>query len=352
MPGYTFAEIMRDLKNKVYHPVYLLHGEEPYYIDQVSDFISNHVLSDNEKEFNQTVLYGRDVEPLSLISIAKRYPMMANYQVVIIKEAQDIKGLLPREPKDKEIKPEADDKNHFMAYLLNPLKSTILVFCYKYKTIDKRTRIGKAFDKSAAVFESKKLYDNKISEWVDNYVKSKGYKISKRAALLISDYIGSDLTRIVNELDKTMLNQSSETEIDLLQIEQNIGISKDFNVFELQHAIGNKNILKANRIINYFTANPKQNPFPMILANLSGYFNKVMYYHTLKDKSRKAAAVALGIHDYFINDFEVASVNYSPRKLELIFSHLRDYDMRSKGVGGNNEDDGGLLKELIFKILH
>jgi DNA polymerase-3 subunit delta len=352
MPAYTFEEMMRDLRNKVYYPVYLLQGDEPFYIDQVSDFIAGNVLSESEKEFNQSVLYGRDIDLPSLVSAAKRYPMMANYQVVIVKEAQDIKNLLPRESKDKEKKTDADEKNPLMMYLQNPLKSTLLVFCYKYKNIDKRTKVGKAFEKSAATFESKKLFDNKIPDWISGYVSSKGYRISSRASLLISDHIGADLSRIVNELDKTMLNVKKEIEIDVEHVEQNIGISKDFNIFELQNALGTKNILKANRIINYFASNAKNNPLQMTLASLSGYFNKIMHYHSLPDKSRRSAAASLGINEFFIAEYERAYKNYSAKKLEQVFSHLRDYDMRSKGVGGNNEEHGELLKELIFKILH
>lgn len=352
MPAYSYDELMRDLKNKVYHPVYLLQGEEPFYIDQLSDYIGSHVLSNTETEFNQTILYGRDTELATLVATAKRYPMMANYQVVIVKEAQDIKNLLPRESKNKDKKSESEDQNPLFQYLQKPLKSTVLVLCYKYGTLDKRTRIGKAFEKVAAVFESKKLYDNKIPDWVNSYVKSRGFRISSKAAMLICEYTGADLSRIVNELDKMLLNVKKETEIDLQHIEQNIGISKEFNVFELQHALGQKNILKANRIINYFAANPKSNPIPMTLANLFGYFTKVMHYHSLSDKSKRAAAIALGVSEFFIADYERAYKNYSPRKLELIFSHLHDYDMRSKGVGANNEDSGELMKELVFKILH
>jgi len=352
MPSYSFDEIMRDLKNKVYHPVYLLQGDEPYYIDQLSDYIASHVLSDNEKEFNQSIFYGRDIDLPSLVTAARRYPMMANYQVLVVKEAQDIKNMLPRESKDKEKKGESEEKNPLLLYFQNPLKSTLLVFCYKYKTVDRRTRTGKAFEKAAAVFESKKLYDNKIPDWISAYVKTKNYRISNRAAVLIADYIGADLTRIVNELDKMMLNVKNDTEIDIQHVEENIGISKDFNVFELQHALGSKNMLKANRIINYFGANSKNNPLPMTLASLSGYFNKIMHYHSLPDKSRRSASSALGVHEFFIADYERAAKNYSPRKVELIFSHLREYDMRSKGVGSNNMEEGELLKELVFKILH
>lgn len=352
MPIHSFDQIMRDLKNKVYYPVYLLQGDEPYYIDLISDYIEGHVLTGNESEFNQTVLYGRDTDLLSLVSAAKRYPMMANYQVIIVKEAQDIKNLIPKEIKGKEKKSETEDKNPMLLYLQNPLKSTLLILGYKYKSVDKRTKIGKAFEKSAVIFESKKLKDNLLPDWISRYVNDKGYKISSKAAQLISDYIGSNLSRIVNELDKTIINVNKETEIDLLQVEQNIGISKDFNIFELQQALGNKNILKANRIVNHFAANPKTNPIPMTLANLSSYFNKVMHYHSLQNRSSKAAANALGVNEYYIGEYEKAAKNYSQRKVELIFNHIREYDMRSKGVGSGTIEDGGLLKELVFKILH
>ncbi len=352
MPFYTYEELMRDLKNKVYQPVYLLQGEESFYIDLLSDYLSTHVLSEGEKEFNQTILYGRDTDLLSLVSAAKRYPMMANYQVVIVKEAQDIKNLVPRETKSKDKKSESDEKNPLLPYLQNPQKSTLLVFCYKYGHLDKRTRLGKAFEKSAAVFTAKKLYDNEVPGWIGRYVSSLGYRIGNKAAMVLSEHTGADLTKIVNELDKLMLNVKKETEINVDHIEQHTGISKEYNVFELQHALGSKNILKANRIVYYFAANTKNNPFQMTLANLFSYFNKIMLYHTLPDKSRKNASAALGVPEFFLPEYERASKNYPARKVELIFSHLHDYDMRSKGVGAGNEEGGELLKELVFKILH
>lgn len=342
----TFEEIIRDLKNKVYHPVYFLHGDEPYYIDFISDYIENHVLNDMEKEFNQTVLYGRECDILSVVSTAKRYPMMSNYQVVIVKEAQDVKNLVSKSEKDD------DDKNPLINYILHPQKSTLLVFCYKYKAIDKRTRLAKAINKHAILFESKKLYDSTIPGWVTAYLKNKGYSIEERAAMLIGEYIGNDLTRIANELDKLCLNISKEIMIDSSLIEKYIGISKEFNVFELQNALGIKNVLKANRIINYFAANEKSNPLVMTLGNLYSYFNKLMASQMLSDKSEKNIASELGIHPFFVKDYVKATANYKSQKLIEIFSLLREYDLKSKGVNNESTGHGELLKEMVFKILH
>jgi DNA polymerase-3 subunit delta len=342
----SFDEIIRNLKNKVYHPVYFLCGEEPYYIDFICDYIESHVLSDMEKEFNQTILYGRDCDLLNIISTAKRYPMMSNYQVVIIKEAQDIKSLIGKSDK------EDDENNPFVNYLKSPQKSTVLVFCYKYKTIDKRTKIAKTIDKHSVLFESKKLYDSAIPEWVTSYLKNKGYAIEERASLLIGEYIGNDLSRIANEMDKLSLNVPKQTKIDASLIEQYIGISKDYNVFELQHALGIKNVLKANRIASYFAANEKNNPFVVTLGSLCGFFNKLMIYQLLNDKSEKNVAVALGVNPYFVKDYIKASANYKQNKLIEIFSLLHEYDLKSKGVNNESANAGELLKEMVFKILH
>jgi DNA polymerase-3 subunit delta len=342
----SFEEILRDLKNKLYHPVYFLHGNEPYYIDVISDFIEHHVLNEMEREFNQTIIYGRDCDMLSVISTAKRYPMMSNYQVVIVKEAQDVKNLIAKEDKGEE------DEHPLINYLKHPQKSTLLVFCYKYKTLDKRTKIAKTLDKNGILFESKKLYDNQLPDWITRYATGKGYKIDEKAAVLMSEYIGNDLTRIANELDKLSLNVVKGKTIDDSLIEQYIGISKEFNVFELQNALGVKNVLKANRIINYFAANEKNNPFVLTMGNLFSYFNKLMTYHTLSDKSEKNVAGELGVNPYFVKDYTRAAANYKPHKLIEIFSLLREYDMRSKGVNNESAESGDLLKEMIYKILH
>jgi DNA polymerase-3 subunit delta len=343
----SFEEIIRDLKNKVYHPVYFLHGDEPYYIDSISNYIENNVLNDMEKEFNQTVIYGRDCDVLSVISTSKRYPMMSNYQVVIVKEAQDVKNLISKPKED-----DSDDENPLLNYLVQPQKSTLLVFCYKYKTIDKRTKLAKSLTKHTVFFESKKLYDNKLPDWITRFTTTKGYKIEERAAVLLSEYIGNDLTRIANEIEKLTLNIPKEKIIDDALIEKYIGISKEFNVFELQHALGTKNILKANRIINYFAANEKNNPMVLTMGNLYSYFNKIMTYHVLSNKSEKNVAAELGVHPFFVKDYVKAAGNYGQSKLVEIFSLLREYDMRSKGVNNESAVHGDLLKEMVYKILH
>jgi DNA polymerase-3 subunit delta len=330
-----FENILKDLKNKVYHPVYFLQGEEPYFIDVITDYIANNVLSDMEREFNQTVLYGKDVDTLTIVSYAKRYPMMSNHQVVIIKEAQDLKQL-----------------ENLESYIENPLKSTILVFCYKYKNLDKRLKFAKAIDKKAVLFTSSKLYENKIPDWITNYLKVKNYKINDKAAILIAEYLGNDLSKVSNELDKLMLNVPVGTKISVKHIEDNIGISKDFNVFELQTALGRKNVLKANQIAIYFAANQKNNPFVMTIGTLYSYFSKLLIYHTLENKSPNTVASALKVGPYFVGDYEMAAKNYSLGKLVDIINYLREYDLKSKGVDSGNSDGGSLLKELIYKILH
>ena len=340
----TYDKILLDLKNKIYHPVYFLCGDEPYYIDLISDYIEKNVLSDNEKEFNQSILYGKEVDVSTLISYAKRYPMMSNHQVVIVKEAQDIKGLIAKESKE--------EKNYLLDYVQNPQKATILVFCYKYKTLDRRTKSGKELEKKALVFESKKLYENKIPEWISDYVSTKGHRINSRAAALMAEYLGNDLSKISNELEKLFLNVHPGAEIDLNLVENNIGISKEFNIFELNTALGRRNILKANQIINYFGANQKNNPLVLTIPQLHSYFLKVLTYHRLPVKTRNEVAGALGVNPYFVGDYESAAKVYSEEKVISVISLLRDYDMKSKGVNSPYMSEGTLLKELIYKILH
>ena len=274
----TYESIIKDLKNKVYHPVYFLCGEEPYYIDTISDYIEKNILSESEKEFNQSVLYGKDIDASTIVSYAKRFPMMSNHQVIIIKEAQEVRNLVAKEKDD-------NTKSEFLAYLENPLPATILVLCYKYKEVDKRTKLSNILAQKAVLFDSKKIYDNKIPEWVNNYLLSKSYRINPRAAQLLTEYIGNDLSRIANELDKLMMNVLQKEEITIKHIEEYIGISKDFNIFELQAALGKKNILKANQIVNYFASNPKNNPIVVAIGSLYSYFSKVLTYHSLSDKS-------------------------------------------------------------------
>lgn len=340
----TYEKILRDLKNRIYHPVYFLYGDEPYYIDKISDFIEQHVLSESEKEFNQTVLYGKEVDVPTLISYAKRYPMMSNYQVLIVKEAQEVRNLIAKESKE--------EKNYLLDYLMHPQKSTLLVFCYKYKKIDKRTNAGKELIKHSLAFESPKLKDYKIPEWIEAYVRSKNFSIHTKAAALIAEYLGTDLSKIANELEKLFLNVPQGADIDLRLVESNIGISKDYNIFELQGALGKRNVLKANQIINYFGANPKTNPLVLTIPQLHSYFLKVLMVHRMPVNDRNEAAGALGISPYFLGDYETAARAYPEEKVISVISLLREYDMKSKGVNSPSMSESAILKELVYKILH
>ena len=355
MPEKSYDDIFRDLKNKIFSPIYFLHGDEPYFIDKVSDYIETHVLDEMEKEFNQTVIYGRETEPLSLMSIVKRYPMMSNYSVVIVKEAQDMKYFARLgKNKDEDVKTEKGkgSSDPLLSYLQHPLNSTVLVFCFKYKSLDKRSKIYKELEKHAVIFEAKKLYDNKIPEWVSNYLHNKGYQIKPQAMQLIAEYLGNDLSRVANECDKLLLNIAKGQEIDVLNIEQHIGISKEFNVFELNTAIAKKQHLKAFRIAAYFKANPKNNPLVVTLGSLYTFFSKVLLYHSLVDKNRMKAAAALGVHHFFMQEYEIAAANYPPSKAMNVIRLLRKYDLKSKGIDNNSADEGELLRELIYNVLH
>ena len=337
----TAVDIIKDIKNRKYKPLYLLHGEEPYFIDVVSNYIEHHLLPEAEKGFNQTVVYGKDTEIMAVLNAAKRYPMMADYQVVMVKEAQDMKW-----GKDDDSKKSIDP---LLSYLEKPLPSTILVFCYKYGKFDKRKKTYKAIEKNGLIFESAPLYDSKIPAWIEGFISDKGYKINQQASAMLSEYLGNDLSKIANELEKLMLNIAAGQEITLKLVQDNIGISKEYNVFELQTALGKKDVLKVNQIINYFEANPKANPIVLVLGNLNNFFSKVLAYHYVKDKSN--AAKEIGVNPYFMKDYEQAARNYNLSKTFQVISYLREYDLKSKGVESNT-DHGGLMKELMFKILH
>lgn len=339
----TVDDILKDLKNRKYKPLYLLHGDEPYFIDQVSNFVEDKLLSEAERGFNQTVLYGKDTDVMTVLNAAKRYPMMAEYQVVLVKEAQDMKW--GRDDDDKKT------INPLLSYLENPLPSTILVFCYKYGKFDKRKKTYKAIEKNGIVFESTTLYDNKIPSWIEGVVTSKGYKIDQQASAMMAEYLGNDLSKIANELEKLMLNVAAGQTITMQHVQDNIGISKEYNVFELQSALSRKDPFKVNQIINYFEANPKANPIVLVLGNLNNFFSKVLLYHYAKDKSPQNLARELGVNPYFIKDYELAARSYNYGKSMQIISLLREYDLKSKGVD-SNAGPGELMKELMFKILH
>jgi len=331
----TYQEIIKELKNKIYKPIYFLFGEESYFIDKITDYIADNILDEGEKAFNQTVLYGKDSQIEDIINNAKRFPMMANYQVLIVKEAQNLKHI---------------EKLAF--YAEKPLNSTILVFNFKYKKLDKRTKLYKILDKNAVLFESKKLYENQIPAWISNYLKEKHYSVTPVSAQLLTDFLGTDLSKITNESDKLMISLPEGTVITPDHIEKNIGISKDFNNFELQNALISRNVLKANRIILHFARNPKDNPLILTIITLFSFFSKILNYHFLKDKSKNNAASVLKINPYFLKDYIKASQVYNVKKVVSIISLLREYDMKAKGYNNVSTTHEDLLKELIFKIMH
>lgn len=330
-----FEEIIKELKNKIYKPIYFLYGEESYFIDKITDYISENVLNEEEKAFNQTVMYGKDSKIEDVINAAKRFPMMANHQVLIVKEAQNLKQI---------------EKLQF--YAEKPLNSTILVINFKNRNFDKRKKVYKALKKTAVIFESKKLYENQVESWITAYLKSKKYSIRPVSSKLLTDFLGTDLNKISNELDKLIISLPENTTITPEHIEKNIGISKDYNVFELQNALGQKDVLKANKIINHFANNPKANPMVMVIISLFNYFSKILTYHYTKDKSQNNIASVLGVHPFFVKDYVIAGGKYNIRKTVSIISLLREYDMKSKGYNNVSTTNGDLLKELVFKILH
>ncbi len=340
----TASDIIKDIKAKKFKPVYLLHGEEPYYIDQIIHYMEQHILSDMEKGFNQTVLYGKDTDMATILNAAKRYPMMSDYQLIVVKEAQDLKW-------SKETEGSSKEAEFVQNYFEQPLSSTILVLGYKYANFDKRKKIFKSITKSGLVFQSDPVRDYKLAQWIDDLVKEKGMKIAPQAAALMAEYLCADLSKISNEVEKLLLNISKETTIDTDLIQRHIGISKEYNVFELQKALASRNVLKSNQIINYFADNPKANPMVMEMANLNSYFSKILRYHYLQNKND--AAKELGVNPYFVKDYEMAARNYRLNKTFDIISLLREYDLKSKGVDSTgNVSDGELLKELLFKMIH
>ncbi len=332
----TLEQIIRDIDNKIYQPIYLLMGEETYYIDRISDYIMQKVLTESEKAFNEHILYGKEVSAAQIDNIARRFPMMANHQVVVVKEAQNIKKI-----------------EELLYYAQGPSKSTILVINYKFKKLAKNTKLYKAIAKTGVIFESKKLYENQVPDWISNYIRKKKCRISPDSAVLITENLGNDLSKIANELDKLVLSlPAGQTDISAEFIERNIGISKDFNNFELQKALGQRDVLKANRIVKYFANNPKDNPVNLTIISLFSYFQKVLSVYFVTDKSPRNLASVLRVNPYFIGDYQSAARNYKAGKLVEIISILRAYDLKSKGVDAASVPPGELLREMIFKILH
>ena len=327
--------IVSDIKKGNLKPIYFLMGEESYYIDKISDFIEETVLDEAEKGFNQQVMYGRDATIEDIVGAAKRYPMMAERQVLIVKEAQDLSRNIEK----------------LVSYAENPQPTTVLVLNYKYKKLDKRKKLYKVIAKSGLILESKKLYENQVSDWIRRVLSGKNYQVEPKAAQMLVEFLGTNLSKISNELEKLMLILPEGTIISPTHIEENIGISKDYNNFELRKAVGEKNVVKANRIIAYFAENPKNNPLVMTISLLNSFFTQLLLFHSLDDRSKNSVAKMLGVNPFFVDEYFLAARNYPMRKVAQVIAFLRDADIKSKGVGANqtNED---VLKELLFKILH
>jgi DNA polymerase-3 subunit delta len=329
-------KIVNDIKNGNIKPIYFLMGEEPYYIDKLSDYIEQNVLSEEEKGFNQTVLYGRDVTIEDIVSSAKRYPMMAERQVIIVKEAQDLIRTIDK----------------LEAYADNPMPTTVLVICYKYKTLDKRKKVTKILAKNGVVYESKKLYDNQVGDWIKRVLSGKKYAIEPKASAMLVDFLGTDLSKINNELEKLQIILPQGSTITAKDIEENIGFSKDFNVFELRKAIGERNQLKAYTIAENFANNPKDNPMVVTTSLVFGFFVQLLKYHGLKDKNPKNVAAVIGVNPYFLKEYDLALKNYPMRKVSQVVAALREIDVKSKGVGASAMSNGDLLREMLYHIFN
>ncbi len=329
-------QITKDIKAGNLKPIYFLMGEEPYYIDKLTEFIEQNVLEEHERDFNQSILYGRDVTMEDVIGTAKRFPMMADRQVVVVREAQELSRTIDK----------------LEAYAENPQPTTVLVFAYKYKTLDKRKKITKLLDKVGVVFESKKLYENQVGDWIKRVLSGQGYSIDNKAVAMLVEFLGTDLSKINNELDKLKIILPKGHTFTPNDIEENIGFSKDFNNFELRKAIGEKNQVKAYQIVDYFAQNPKDNPLVVTTGLVFGFFSQLLQYHGLKDKSQMNAAKILKVNPYFVKDYEVAFRNYPMKKVSAIVSALRTIDVKSKGVGAASTSQHDLLKELLITIFN
>ena len=327
--------LLKEIRNKKFEKIYFLHGEEPYFIDVLTKAIQDNALEESERDFNQSILYGKDAEVLSLISELKSYPMMAERRLVILKEAQYFKAIEQLE-----------------SYLENPANSTIFVICYKYKTFDARKKTLKNALKNGVVFKSEKVKEYQLAEWIQQYIKTTGYELTSKACMLLIESLGNDLGRIVKELEKLAVLIEKGTIINENHIEENIGISKDYNVFELTNAVANKDNLKALKIVDYFDHNPKAADLVFVISNLFKFFSQIMRIHFLPNKSREAVAQALGVHPFVAGELTNAKNKYDPRKIAANIALIHEYDLKSKGVGNTSATQGELMREMVYQLIH
>ena len=333
----TCDDILKELRARQYRPVYYLMGEEPYYIDLIADYITDNILTETEKEFNLTVVYGADVDIATVINAAKRYPMMSEHQVVVVKEAQNIRNM-----------------EELSYYLQKPLLSTILVICHKHGVLDRRKKLAAEIEKTGVLFESKKVKDAQLPAFITSYMKRKSIDVEPKATAMLADFVGADLSRLTGELEKLIITLPKDhTRVTPEQIEKNIGISKDYNNFELRSALVEKDVLKANKIIKYFEENPKTNPIQMTLSLLFGFFSNLMLAYYAPEKSEQGIANMLGLRTpWQAKDYLAAMRRYNGVKTMQIIGEIRYADAKSKGVGNPSLSDGDILRELVFKILH
>ncbi len=327
--------LLREIKNKKLEKVYFLHGEEAYFIDVLTKAIQENALAESERDFNQTIVYGKDADLLLLLGEIKSFPMMAEKRLVILKEAQEFKALEKLE-----------------SYLENPIDTTILVICYKYKFFDARKKILKVALKNGSVFKSEKVKEYQLAEWIQQYVKSIGYEITSKACMLVVESLGNDLGRIVKEFEKLSILIDKGTTINENHIEENIGISKEYNVFELTNAIASKDNLKAMKIVQYFEYNPKAADLVFVISNLFKFFSQIMRIHFLPNKSREAVAQALGVHPFVAGELTNAKNKYDARKIAINIALIQAYDLKSKGLGNTSASQGELMRELVYQLIH
>lgn len=329
------SQLIKEIRSGQIRKIYFLHGEEPYFIDEITNVILENALQEHERDFNQTIIYGKDAELLSLVSELKGYPMMSERKLVVLKEAQDFTKLEELE-----------------SYFNSPVDSTIFVIAYKYKNYDSRKKLVKLAEKQGVVFKSDKIKEYALGDWILKYVKTKGYGLSSKACSLLVEFLGNDLGRIVNEIEKLSIILESGTTINEVHIEENIGISKDYNVFELTNALAVRDVVKANRIVNYFEQNPKATNIVVVIPQIFRFFSQLLRIHFLPNKSAEGVASGLKVHPFVAKELINASKQFDPRKIAANIAILQEYDLKSKGVGNSTTPPGDLMRELIFRMLH
>jgi DNA polymerase-3 subunit delta len=330
----SFDKIISDLKKRTFKPVYWLEGDEEYFIDLIINFAEHKILTESEASFNLSVFYGRDANWTDIVNSCRKYPMFSEMQVVILKEAQSMKDIEKLE-----------------SYIERPLSSTLLFVAYKNKKVDGRTKLAKLLKDKAVLLTTKKFYDNELPEWTNNLVKLKGYTITNKALFLLIDHIGNDLSRLNNEIDKLTLNLVDRKNITEDDIENFVGVSKEFNVFELQQAIANKDLYKAVRIIQYFEANPKAAPLQLIFPSLYNFFSKVQMVYSVPSREEKTVASAIGVNSYFVRDYLQTAMKFNNQEVEKILLLLHQYNLKGIGINDAGTSDAMLLKEMVAKMI-